>query len=93
MFALSSLAFPIIRLVKRKEAFVAIGIGDPDHVVAPPYFSGWHRALGNLTAKLIDPIPIQLYEQTASILASRILTQDDFAPPAVDLADRALAVA
>jgi hypothetical protein len=90
--SLSCLAFTIIRLVKRKEEFVAIGIGDPDHVVAPPRLLGWQRALRDLSAQLIDPIPIQLHEQTASILASRILGQDDFAPPPVDLADRPLPV-
>jgi hypothetical protein len=88
----SSPAFTVIRVVERKEEFVAIGIGDPDHVVAPPLFLGRHRALRNLAAKLIHPIPVQLHEQTAFILARRILTQDDFAPPSVDLADCPLAV-
>ena len=77
----SCLALTIIRVVKRKEEFVAIGIGDPDHVVAPPCLLGRHRAVRHLTAKLIDPIPVQFHEQTAFILAHRILAQDDFAPP------------
>ena len=89
---LSCLAFTIIRLVKRKEQFVAIGIGDSDHVVAPPRLFGWQRALRDLSAQLIDPVPVQFHEQTASILASRILAQDDLAPPTVDLADCPLPV-
>jgi hypothetical protein len=39
MFRRSScLSFAIIRLVKRKEKFVAVGINDSDCVVAPPRF-------------------------------------------------------
>ncbi len=58
----------------------------------PPRFFGRHRALQNLTAKLIDPIPVQLHEQTDLVLARRIFTQNDFAPSTVDLADCPLAV-
>ena len=79
-------------LLTRKEQFVAIGIGDPDHVVAPPRFLGRHRALRDLTAKLIEPVPGQLHEQTAFVPPRGILTQDDFALPTVDLADFPLAV-
>src|SRR4029450_8121034 len=60
---------------------------------APPRFLSRQRPFGNLTTKLIDPIPVQFHEETALVLARGILTQDDFASPSVDLADRPLAVA
>ena len=87
----SCLALAIIRLVKRKEKFVAVGINDSDDVVAPPRLLGWHRALRNLAAKFVDPIPGQLNEQTTLILAHPILAQNDFASSSVDLADCPLA--
>jgi hypothetical protein len=72
--------------------FVAIGIGDADHVIAPPCFLGRHRALRDRTAKLIETIRGQRHEQTAFVPACGILTEDDFALPTVDLADDPLAV-
>src|SRR5579871_1284828 len=54
---------PFRRSFTWKEQFVAIGIGDPDHVVAPPGLLGRHRALHDLPAKLSEPIGRQLDKQ------------------------------
>jgi hypothetical protein len=89
----SFLTVNVIRRVKGEEELVAIGIGDPDHVVTPPRFLSRERALLDLTAKLIDPVPVQLDEQTAFVLASRIFTEDNFATSTIDLTDRPRAVA
>src|SRR5262245_18502081 len=88
----SFLALPVVRLVKREEKLVAIRIGDPDHVVAPPRSLRRHRAHQNLAPQLIDPIPIELHEEAAFVPAVRILTEDDFALSTIDLADCPLAL-
>jgi hypothetical protein len=77
---------------KRKEEFVAVGIGDADHVIAPPRFLGRHRALRELPAKLIEAIRGQRHKQPAFVSAHGIFTQDDFALSTVDLTDGPLAV-
>jgi len=84
--------FEVLLIRKREEQLVAVRIDDLDHVITPPRFLARNRALDNLAAKLRYAIMGRRYKQTCSVLASGILTENDFALCAIDLADFALAI-
>src|SRR6266496_1154211 len=77
----------------RKEQLVAVGIVDLEHIVAPPGFLAGNRALGEFTAKVCEPVRGQLDEQARLASTRGVLAEDDLAFAAIDLADRARAVA
>src|SRR5688500_19419424 len=76
----------------RKEQLVAVGIIDLDRVVPPPALPAGNAALSELPAKIGQPLGGQLDEQPSPVASFRILTENDLALSAVDLAHGSCAV-